>query len=66
VRWRNRQSLGSKSPVLYVATATAGDGEMAERIARHQQRRPDDWGLEEEPWHWPVSWTAITRMRPAC
>ncbi|TDT44405.1 adenosylcobinamide kinase /adenosylcobinamide-phosphate guanylyltransferase [Halospina denitrificans] len=36
-------------PVLYVATATAGDGEMAERIARHQQRRPDDWGLEEEP-----------------
>ena len=36
-------------PVLYVATATAGDGEMAERIARHQQRRPHDWGLEEEP-----------------
>lgn len=38
-----------RGPVLYVATATAGDGEMAERIARHQQRRPDDWGLEEEP-----------------
>lgn len=36
-------------PVVYVATATAGDGEMADRITRHQQRRPDDWGLDEEP-----------------
>lgn len=36
-------------PVLYIATATAGDDEMAERIARHQQGRPSDWGLEEEP-----------------
>lgn len=39
----------SGCPVLYIATATAGDGEMAERIALHQQRRPQDWGLEEEP-----------------
>lgn len=39
----------SGRPVLYIATATAGDGEMAERIALHQQRRPDDWALEEEP-----------------
>ena len=36
-------------PVVYLATATAGDEEMAERIARHQQQRPDDWGLVEEP-----------------
>lgn len=36
-------------PVIYLATATAGDEEMAERIARHQQQRPDDWGLVEEP-----------------
>ncbi len=36
-------------PVVYLATATAGDDEMAERIARHQLQRPDDWGLVEEP-----------------
>ena len=34
---------------VYIATAEALDGEMAERIARHQQQRPDDWGLVEEP-----------------
>lgn len=38
-----------EQPVVYLATATAGDDEMAERIARHQQQRPDDWGLVEEP-----------------
>ncbi|WP_414430378.1 bifunctional adenosylcobinamide kinase/adenosylcobinamide-phosphate guanylyltransferase [Alcanivorax sp. IL3] len=36
-------------PVVYVATATAGDGEMSERIRRHQRRRPASWGLVEEP-----------------
>lgn len=45
------ERLASRSgePVIYLATATAGDGEMAERIVRHQQQRPDDWGLVEEP-----------------
>lgn len=36
------------SEVVYVATATAGDGEMAARIRRHQQSRPAAWGLQEE------------------
>ncbi|MCG8394001.1 MAG: bifunctional adenosylcobinamide kinase/adenosylcobinamide-phosphate guanylyltransferase [Pseudomonadales bacterium] len=36
-------------PVVYVATATAGDGEMSDRIRRHQLRRPSHWGLVEEP-----------------
>ncbi|MBB5321055.1 bifunctional adenosylcobinamide kinase/adenosylcobinamide-phosphate guanylyltransferase [Marinobacter oulmenensis] len=36
-------------PVVYVATATAGDDEMAGRIERHRRQRPDDWGLVEEP-----------------
>jgi adenosylcobinamide kinase/adenosylcobinamide-phosphate guanylyltransferase len=35
--------------VVYVATATAGDAEMAERIRHHRQQRPDHWGLVEEP-----------------
>lgn len=35
--------------LVYIATATAGDGEMHERIARHQQDRHDAWQLIEEP-----------------
>jgi adenosylcobinamide kinase/adenosylcobinamide-phosphate guanylyltransferase len=33
--------------VLYVATGQAWDEEMRLRIRRHQERRPDDWGLAE-------------------
>mgnify|MGYP000855577224 FL=1 len=35
--------------VLYVATATAGDDEMAERIARHRAERPATWDTAEAP-----------------
>jgi len=34
---------------LYVATAEALDSEMAERIAKHQQERGEDWETHEEP-----------------
>lgn len=37
--------------VTYLATAQAGDREMAERIHHHQARRPSEWGLVEEPLH---------------
>jgi adenosylcobinamide kinase/adenosylcobinamide-phosphate guanylyltransferase len=37
------------SPVVYLATATAGDEEMARRIKRHQDSRPRHWGLSEAP-----------------
>ena len=36
-------------PVTYIATATAIDEEMRQRIERHQQERPDHWQLLEEP-----------------
>lgn len=35
--------------VHYIATATAGDSEMHERIARHKAQRPHGWLLTEEP-----------------
>ncbi len=35
--------------VLYLATATAGDDEMAARIAAHQAIRPADWHTLEAP-----------------
>lgn len=38
----------SENGVVYVATATAGDDEMAERIRRHQRSRPQEWALAEE------------------
>ena len=38
-----------RSSVLYVATATAGDDEMAARIAAHQSQRPASWRTIEEP-----------------
>ncbi len=36
-------------PVCYVATASACDEEMGERIRQHRERRPHDWLLVEEP-----------------
>lgn len=39
----------SKKQVVYVATATAGDDEMYQRIVQHQQDRPKIWQLIEEP-----------------
>jgi adenosylcobinamide kinase/adenosylcobinamide-phosphate guanylyltransferase len=35
--------------VVYIATSQPLDGEMNERVTSHRARRPDAWGLVEEP-----------------
>ncbi|MDO6498016.1 bifunctional adenosylcobinamide kinase/adenosylcobinamide-phosphate guanylyltransferase [Photobacterium sanguinicancri] len=48
-RYAEAQSLATGKDVIYIATAGAGDNEMSERIARHQQERPSEWMTVEEP-----------------
>ena len=40
-------ALKSGKPVLFVATAEAGDEEMKQRIRAHQRSRPPGWGTLE-------------------
>ena len=50
--FKQSQSLkkgAEKNSLIYLATATADDGEMKSRIAHHQQRRGLEWQLREEP-----------------
>lgn len=44
---------------VLIATAEAGDAEMAERIARHQQDRGSDWQTVEEPLRLVETLTAL-------
>ncbi len=39
---------GLGTPVIYVATAAAGDEEMSRRIEKHRLRRPSQWRTVEE------------------
>lgn len=49
--YAERRALQSGGIPVYIATATAGDEEMAERIARHREGREDRWKLVEEPFY---------------
>ncbi len=44
-----RLASESARPVSFIATASPGDEEMAERIARHREERPAGWTTVEEP-----------------
>jgi adenosylcobinamide kinase / adenosylcobinamide-phosphate guanylyltransferase len=44
-----RLAASSGRSVAFIATATAGDDEMRERIARHRASRPKGWHTLEEP-----------------
>lgn len=44
--WRSLNPAGER---IYIATASAFDGEMDERIALHKSRRGNDWRTIEEP-----------------
>jgi adenosylcobinamide kinase / adenosylcobinamide-phosphate guanylyltransferase len=39
----------SELPVAFLATAEAGDDDMAARIERHRTERPTSWTIVEEP-----------------
>ncbi len=47
-RLAEQRALASGHELIYIATATAGDGEMADRIAHHRQRRSEAWHTVEE------------------
>jgi adenosyl cobinamide kinase/adenosyl cobinamide phosphate guanylyltransferase len=44
-----RLASDSGAPVTFIATAEAGDEEMAERIRRHRETRPATWKTVEAP-----------------
>lgn len=46
-------AMGHGAPLAYIATGSAGDAEMVERIRRHQERRGSDWTTVEEPLRLP-------------
>ena len=51
-------------PWIYVATAEAGDAEMAKRIAVHRLRRGKDWQTVEAPHDLPAALAAILGDAP--
>lgn len=51
-------------PVTFIATATAGDDEMRQRIANHQAERPADWQTIEAPSQIATRLETVERLHP--
>lgn len=47
--YAERLAAQSGKEVIYIATAAAGDAEMAARITQHRAQRPQHWQTIEEP-----------------
>ena len=47
--YAQRRATASGLPVTVVVTGSAGDEEMAERIAHHRAARPEGWRVVEAP-----------------
>jgi adenosylcobinamide kinase/adenosylcobinamide-phosphate guanylyltransferase len=48
-RLAEKLAVESGLEVIYIATSQPLDGEMSQRVISHRQRRPEHWGLIEEP-----------------
>ncbi|MCF5032908.1 bifunctional adenosylcobinamide kinase/adenosylcobinamide-phosphate guanylyltransferase, partial [Pseudomonas syringae] len=48
-RLAEKLAADSALKVTYIATSQPLDGEMNQRVASHRARRPEHWGLVEEP-----------------
>jgi adenosylcobinamide kinase/adenosylcobinamide-phosphate guanylyltransferase len=60
-RYAERLATADGRAPVYLATATAGDAEMAQRIAAHRSRRGEAWKLVEEPTDLPGALTGSAR-----
>ncbi len=49
-----QRAIETALPVIYIATADAGDEEMEARIALHKADRPAEWELREEAIELPI------------
>ncbi len=60
--------MAGEKPVLFIATAQAGDDELAERIERHRGERPPHWQTLEAPLQVGEAWqryVANADVKPA-
>lgn len=54
-RLAQERATAMNKPVVYIATADAGDAEMVQRIALHKRNRPAEWAVREVPFQLPAT-----------